>query len=462
MADNTQNQAADPYASIATPAAATSPAVTAAPADPYASIATPNPAPLAPPAGVMDRSIEGVKQFAAPLAAAIKEPETPTEHLIMLTAGPGALAAYRAAHGLITSADNMVKATPATYKQALDDFKRTHQEFANKDYRNAASSAVSTLADVGGIIDPVTRNVAGDVRELSEGARPGGNLATPLVRQGLGAAAAGLGGEALEADNAATQAAAKTLRVNPFRAIIQGERVAQAPAEAAVRAGVEEGTNVAGTASPTLSKSIAESPIAKNGETVLDEPQAAIATKEKAAYDAIDKTAGFDLKEAKLQLKNDQYNLKQLGNTPADQASAKTLKASIADSTKRISDAEAKLKTAGIDPKAGDVFHTQRMAGEDVQKALVKNTGPDGTINAKGLAKDFKNLRFNKRGDRLAQYMGPDAADDIVDQLTQAQKAGEKAVKLQDLTKSIAKGVAKAIPYAGAAAVGGYEAIKHL
>ena len=63
----------------------------------------------------------------------------------------------------------------------------------------------------------------------------------------------------------------------------------------------------------------------------------------------MDEAAGFDVKDAKAQLKNDQYNLKQLGNTEADNTAREKLTESIADSQARIADAEAKVQQAGID-----------------------------------------------------------------------------------------------------------------
>jgi hypothetical protein len=147
----------------------------------------------------------------------------------------------------------------------------------------------------------------------------------------------------------------------------------------------------------------------------------------------MDEAAGFDVKDKKARLSNDQYKLKQLGNTDADIALKDQLNASIRDSQARIADAEAKMQEADIDPKAADVLHKQRMAGLDFKKALVRNTSEDGqTINVDKLLTASKNLRFTKYGDRLSQFFGSDeAADDFMSSLKQAQKAGAHAVRVR-------------------------------
>lgn len=163
---------------------------------------------------------------------------------------------------------------------------------------------------------------------------------------------------------------------------------------------------------------------------VLDEHMSALQDNETAAYKKMDDAAGFDVKAEKQQLVNDQYKLKQLGNTDADVTARGNLIESINDSTDRIAQAEAKMKAAGIDPKAADAIHQQRMAGTDFKKSLVKNTNPaDGSVNVDGLLNDAKKLRFTKYGDRLQQFMGKEGADNYVSQLEEMQKLGAHAVK---------------------------------
>jgi hypothetical protein len=222
--------------------------------------------------------------------------------------------------------------------------------------------------------------------------------------------------------------------------VIKGDKVAQQPAQAAVR-------QAAGAS--------ADAPILEGNSTVLDEPLANLKTQEQAAYKQVDDAAGFDLKAEKAQLANDQYKLAQLGNTDADVATRGNLTEAINDSQGRIDAAEQALQDAGIDPKAADALHQQRMAGLDFKKALVKNTNPDGTVNVDGLLSASKNLRFTKYGDRLQQFMGPDGADEFMDQLQKAQDLGSHAMKAQALAKTILKYVGP-----GATVGLGYELTK--
>lgn len=172
---------------------------------------------------------------------------------------------------------------------------------------------------------------------------------------------------------------------------------------------------------------------------MLDEPLANLKQQEQAAYKQVDDAAGFDLKAEKASLANDQYKLAQLGNTDADITARGNLTDAINDSQDRIDAAEQALQEAGIDPKAADALHQQRMAGLDFKKALVKNTNPDGTVNVDGLLSASKNLRFARYGDRLQQFMGPDGGDEFMSQLQQAQDLGAHAMKAQALAKTVLK-----------------------
>jgi hypothetical protein len=142
--------------------------------------------------------LEGVKQsFVGQLAKdAIVPPQNAAEHTVLLAGGgPGSLIAYRQAKRLMESAEGMLKAAGDKFPQAVKDYQRTVKEYQRGDYRNAASSAVSTATDVAGLTPAGVMLPTEQTRELSEGARPGGNLATPLTRQVLDAGTALVGGE---------------------------------------------------------------------------------------------------------------------------------------------------------------------------------------------------------------------------------------------------------------------------
>jgi hypothetical protein len=268
-----------------------------------------------------------------------------------------------------------------------------------------------------------TTRAVGDAAALAASIWADGKLTGVLGE----AEAADVAPEAEAATEAGTEPATATAGTEAeqpglLQQVLHGEKVAQQPAQAAVRqaAGASE-----------------EAPILQGNTTVLDEPLANLKQQEQAAYKQVDDAVGFDLKAEKASLANDQYKLAQLGNTDADITARGNLTEAINDSQDRIAEAEEKLQEAGIDPKAADTLHQQRMAGIDFKKALVKNTNPDGTINVDGLLSASKNLRFTKFGDRLQQFMGSDGADEFMVQLQQAQDLGAHAMKAQKIAKIV-------------------------
>lgn len=208
--------------------------------------------------------------------------------------------------------------------------------------------------------------------------------------------------------------------------VVHGKSVAQAPAKAAIReaVGAED-----------------DATLLEGNKTIVDDHLNNIAQQEKAAYSKMDEAAGFDVKEAKIRLKNDQYKLKQLGNTEADQNAREKLTTAIKDTSDRISDAQKKMSDAGIDVSAADNLHKARMAGQEFKKALVRNLSSDGeSVNVDGLLKATKNLRaLSKYGDRLEQFLGKEGADGFMEALETAQKAGQKALSRQQLAIKLAK-----------------------
>jgi hypothetical protein len=241
--------------------------------------------------------------------------------------------------------------------------------------------------------------------------------------------------------------------------VLQGEKVAQPAAQQAVRRAVQGSAEAAGTADKALASNIQTQPLLKGNTTVMDEHLSALQKQEQSAYSKMDEAAGFDVKAEKQQLANDQYKLKQLGNTEADIAQKGNLIDSINDSQARIADAEAKMKEAGVDPDAADALHKQRLAGNDFRKVLIKSTSPDGTVNVDGLLKASKNLRFAKYGDRLSQFFGSsEAADNFMSDLEGAQKLGQQALTKQKIGVLVGKYVG--LPILGAAT--GYETYQAL
>lgn len=138
--------------------------------------------------GLGSRIWNGVKQSftatTAPLRGAFAgpNPEDMNEEAANAAGGQGGLVAYRLARAVTDSMENLIKAPKENYQQAKQDFARAVIDFHNKDWRNALSSSASLAADIEGMTIPGMEPVASRARELSEGARPGGDLATPLAR----------------------------------------------------------------------------------------------------------------------------------------------------------------------------------------------------------------------------------------------------------------------------------------
>lgn len=253
-----------------------------------------------------------------------------------------------------------------------------------------------------------------------------GEGGTPALAEGLEAGGKLIKGGYQAAKDILTGGKAAEGAPGLIKQAIQGKNVAQGPAKAAIRAatGAEE-----------------DAALLEGNKTILDDRINSLAQKEKAAYKVLDDKAGFDVKEAKIRLKNDQYKIKQLGNTEADQNAREKLTAAIKDTSDRIAN-------AGVDTSEADNLHKSRKAGEEVKKLLVRNLSSDGqTVNVDGFLRGAKNLRaISKYGDRLEQFYGKEGADALMQSLEDAQKVGAKAVTVQKIAKviggSLASGVA--------------------
>jgi hypothetical protein len=401
----------DPYASIAQPVAQS---------DPYASIAQPISGQQAPPSTLSS------------IGAGLEETGSDVWNAVKSTVNPmtgGLLGAASDAYQHIKEAVPLFQAYETARSSGAGVL----------DSLSAANDKAKQISDAQDVLKQrvnefrqnptqATTRAVGDAAALAASIWAGGKLA-PIADVAPEAEAATEAGTAAEPEEPSV-----------VQQVIKGDKVAQQPAQAAVR-------QAAGAS--------ADAPILEGNSTVLDEPLANLKTQEQAAYKQVDDAAGFDLKAEKAQLANDQYKLAQLGNTDADVAARGNLTDAINDSQDRIDAAEQALQDAGIDPKAADTLHQQRMAGLDFKKALIRNTNPDGTVNVDGLLSASKNLRFTKYGDRLQQFMGADGADEFMDQLQQAQNLGAHAMKTQKIAKTILKYVGP-----GATVGLGYELAK--
>lgn len=222
--------------------------------------------------------------------------------------------------------------------------------------------------------------------------------------------------------------------------VLKGEKVAQEPAKSAVRAtvGAED-----------------EAKLLEGNKTVVDEHLKGIAAKEKAAYEIQDKAAGFDVKETRAKLKDAEWKVKQ---PEIDEATRERLTKTIGESKQSISDAEGKLKEAGINPKEADTLHQQRMAGQDFKKTLIQHISPDGeSVSVDGLLNASKKLRFSKYGDRLEQFMGKEGAEKYMKELQDAQDMGAHALKVRKIAEVIGGTLGAGATIAGSV----YKAVSH-
>jgi hypothetical protein len=293
--------------------------------------------------------------------------------------------------------------------------------------------------------------VGGGLQALTIPASFAGPEASGLSDEGLlndaGEALGNAGNKVGDAvGNAASSVKSAVLGTEEKPSLIQklweGQDVAQPGAQSSVRNAVQASADNLGTATDQLSAAIQADPLTKNGGTILDSHLDQLGKMEKAAYSKLDAGAGIDLKAEKLRVANDEYALKQLGNTEPDINRKGNLIETINDSRDRIAEAESNLRAAGIDPNEADALHKQRMAGLDFKKVLVRTTQPDGSVNVDNLLKQSNALRFAKQGDRLNQFFGSkQAADAYIQQLQNAQKLGANAVKAQAIARWVAGGL---------------------
>jgi hypothetical protein len=301
---------------------------------------------------------------------------------------------------------------------------------------------LSSLSPVGkAVLHP--SEIIGAIHDINQSKDPISVYARIMQKtasQGAGAALTALATEGVTKGVGAVAGKAMGTAEEPgiVPKLVKGKKVEQAPTQSAVRGAVQASTEATGTADESLAANIENQPLVEGHNTVVDEHLSKLAENEKAAYKKLDDAAQFDLKAEKDQLATDRYKLKQLGNTDADVTQRGNLLESINDSQDRITAAETKLKKAGIDPRAGDVIHGQRMAGQQFRKNLVANTNPaDGSINVQGLMKATQKSRFDpKFGDRLEQYLGSkQKAESFVNQLAAAKRTGASAVTAQTVAK---------------------------
>jgi hypothetical protein len=415
--------------------------------------------------GMLSRAWEGAKQLAAPVVNMLKPPETPTEQVLHATAGDPGLMAYRAAKMVTDTAAGVIKAAATEYPQAVRDYQRAVKEFHARDYRNAASSAASTAADIGGILEPQAASVTQGAREISEGARPGGNMITPLVRQGGQAvlAAAGAAPEAAgEATGTAAEAAASAPgaisdlvgKYNPFReggslrGLIAGpEEAGEAAAQRIAQPGVR-------AAAPPVGTSF------RSGIDVQTPYTAA-----KSLYKTVDDAAKTDFKGLYDKLDAAQDDARLAASGSPEEAKAQL---NIKNTQDAIDDAKKVAAQSGVPDvdatlKAADAKYAETQANKDFNAKFFGRSvegniahGAPETIDVDKAIKTVEDMdKPNRYGPSRMQQtsLGKAGTAKLKQTLYDARKAGIKAVSDRTLRNKI---LAWGIPVAGVL----YEATK--
>ena len=118
----------------------------------------------------------------APIRGAVSEPQDVNEVIAHASGGQPTLIAYRLGKQVVDSMKKMASAPKEHYQQAKQDFIRAAKDFHDKNYRAAVTDVASAAMSTQGMMPGVDSEMADRQRELVEGTRPGGNLATPLAR----------------------------------------------------------------------------------------------------------------------------------------------------------------------------------------------------------------------------------------------------------------------------------------
>ena len=218
--------------------------------------------------------------------------------------------------------------------------------------------------------------------------------------------------------------------------VMKGGEVAQAPAKAALGTAAR---TAGGEATPAI-------------RSMMDKSIANLAKTERATYDMINEAAGTDLKD----LYDYRTKLQDAIENPANIDREDLLQEKLKGLDEKITQAESKLKEKIPDKsiEKAKQLTQRRYAQEELKKRLFNNEsvvsgnaahGAEESINVDAAIREVEKLnkpsRYAPEGSptRLEQALGKDGAQQLLKSLYDAQKAGQKAVKYQDLAGKIAK-----------------------
>lgn len=249
--------------------------------------------------------------------------------------------------------------------------------------------------------------------------------------------------EGIEAPEAA-ETVAQVSKPGKVAQVMKGEKVAQPAAQSAMR---DAASSVTPTVQPLSIREGLTNPIDISEATY------------KHLYGKIDQAAGTDIKALREKLSNTEYNIRQLTDTEADQAAEAKLESARTGLIDKINEANKAAIANGVDAgtlQKADQTYQQTQALKDVESKVFKNPnvvvgnskyGTNETVNIDSAVKALQRLEDNAKygGSRLEQALGKEGADNLLRNLYQAQKSGQRAVDAQQLAKWIV----------GAAGIGG-------
>lgn len=418
------------------------------------------------------RMRDGIKQsMLGQLAqSAFAPPENADEIGAKAGGGDFGLFAYRTAKNLMGAHAAMQKATGDAYYKALGNFREAAIDYilatgndpvTSGHTHDAIMHTVSGGANLLGATVPAATGPATEAADIAEGSTSGGNLATPLTRGmvdlgtlALSEAAPKLLPGIAPASEAATETEAATdessathvydpatKKISLIQQATQGEKVAQAPAQSALRTSAQEAAG-----DESVANNVAANPSLR---TSLEEPIDTIHTQAKTLYRQIDDAAGTDFKALNDKLQNTNYQLRQLTETEEDVAKEAALEKSRQAILDKIEAAKQDALDNGVAPETldkADQSFRQAEAMKDLEAKVFKNPsvvqgnarfGTPETVDVNKAVVQLQKLADKTEfgSSRLEQALGPDAAQNLLSNIYKAQRTGQKALQVHKIAK---------------------------
>jgi len=312
-------------------------------------------------------------------------------------------------------------------------------------------------AHIGDLVNKIEGLLTGNEEHPEAGIGTGkyGMLNNPVLASVMGApegAELATGGEAAIRGMGAAKGGAQAAEKAPgiIKQAIQGEKVAQAPAQAGLK---------------TAAKAVGG--VEKEGlRTSLAEPVDKAFTTAKSTYAKIDKASGTDFKALTDKLGEAEEKIRMAADGSAEEAQAIEARDKL---NFNFELAKQKAEREGVPLSTlneADKQWTKAQALKDVEAKIFRNPthiegnvahGTPETVNIDSTIKALERLQSNTKygAPRLEQAFDKDGASKILDDLYAAQRLGVKAAGKQEVAKVFAKWAARV------AGVGlGYEVLK--